>query len=174
VLTGLASGAFVLALLAKRHGPARRFRLYWLILFEGALYAAVLGPIVILTERAFLALSSPGGVSAERIILLVGAGVWEEIVFRLALLGGLVWVAVDLLGGNRLVFSLVLLGLTSAMFSLFHHVGSMGEEFRAGVFIFRFLAGSLLGGIFLLRGLGVCVYTHAFYNVGLVLWSAAL
>ena len=33
------------------------------------------------------------------------------------------------------------------------------------VFVFRTVAGVLLGVLFITRGLGVCVYTHAMYDV---------
>ena len=48
----------------------------------------------------------------------------------------------------------------------------MGEPFTTPVFLFRFLAGVSLAALFVFRGLGVCVYTHAFYNVGLLLAGA--
>jgi membrane protease YdiL (CAAX protease family) len=52
-------------------------------------------------------------------------------------------------------------------------MGSLGEPFEVRVFLFRFLAGAILGTLYLTRGLGICVYTHAFYNVGLLLIRSA-
>ena len=46
--------------------------------------------------------------------------------------------------------------------SSYHHIN---EDFAAGVFVFRTMAGVLLGVLFIARGLGVCVYTHAMYDV---------
>jgi hypothetical protein len=55
--------------------------------------------------------------------------------------------------------------LSALLFSGFHHMWPGGEPFHASVFLFRAMAGVLLGGLMLLRGYGVCVYTHAMYDV---------
>ena len=46
-----------------------------------------------------------------------------------------------------------------------------GDEFALspGRFTFRTMAGLLLGLLFISRGIGVCIYTHALYNVFLYL-----
>jgi hypothetical protein len=117
-----------------------------------------------------LAASPPAGNGKLLTLLLyVGAGVWEEIVFRFALMGGLIWLFVRVLGGNRTVFTAISVLVAALAFSAFHHLGPLGDPFDARVFVFRTLAGVALGLIYLLRGLGICVYTHAFYNVALLL-----
>ena len=100
-----------------------------------------------------------------RFLLYMGAGVWEELVFRLALLGGIYFATVKVVRGNRLVFGLVALLLSSLAFAAFHHVGANAEPFTSKAFAFRLLAGGVLGTLYLSRGLGVCVYTHAFHNL---------
>ncbi len=57
----------------------------------------------------------------------------------------------------------------SLLFAAFHHLGPMGEPLVAYVFFFRFMAGLLLSIIFQFRGLGIAVYTHAAYDVIVVL-----
>ncbi len=170
-LTAAVAVTFLLALFAKRIGSARDFRDYWLMLLEAVVYAAVLGPLVHLLEGGLPRLAAGDGVPGKslRVILYLGAGVWEELVFRLLLLGGFVWIATRVAHGNRVVFSVLGLLVSGALFALFHHVGELGEPFVARVFVYRLLSGAVLGTIFLLRGLGVTVYTHAFYNVGVLL-----
>lgn len=172
-LTGAVAGLFLLALFRKRTGPAKGFTLYWLMLFEAGFYGALLGPAARAVQARMGALSAAAAAPTFGVTMLLylGAGVWEEIVFRLVLLGGLVALTVNLLGGNRRVFATVALLVSSLAFSLFHHVGPLADPFDGRLFLFRTLAGLALGLLFLLRGLGICVYTHAFYNVALLLFS---
>jgi len=172
VLTGLTATCFVVALLVKRRGPAKDFSFYWVMAIEAGLYAAILGPVIHLVGIR-LAAGPDAAEFLHQAILYVGAGVWEELFFRLALLGGFVALTVRTMGGNALVFTVLGLLLSSAAFSLIHHLGPMGDPFEARVFLFRMAAGAVLGSLFLLRGLGICVYTHALYNVGLLLIRSA-
>lgn len=170
VLTGAVALSFVLAVAVKAFGSARGFRDYWAMLLEAGLYAALLGPLVYLVQSRLTPLSASIG-AADRLLqalLYVGAGVWEELVFRLAFLGGLLFLTIRLLRGNALVFGVLGVLLTSVAFAGFHHVGALGEPFSSARFLFRFLAGTCLALVYLFRGLGICVYTHAFYNVGLL------
>jgi len=175
-LTAGVAVTFLLALLVKSRGPARRFQLYGLLLIEAVIYAAVLAPLVhLIGSRLGVGLSA-AAVSDDRLVtalLYVGAGVWEELVFRLVLLGGFVWLTVKRAGGNAVLFGVIGMLLSSVAFSLFHNVGDLGEPFETGRFLFRTIAGCILGGLYLLRGLGITVYTHAFYNLGLLFLSGA-
>jgi membrane protease YdiL (CAAX protease family) len=53
--------------------------------------------------------------------------------------------------------------VSAVVFSWFHHV--CGEPFDRTRFVFRTMAGILLGLLMWGRGYGVCVYTHAIYNI---------
>ena len=59
--------------------------------------------------------------------------------------------------------------LCAAIFSWFHHWGALGEPWDAWRFVFRFLAGVVLGLLFVHRGLAVVCWTHALYNAQLLL-----
>jgi hypothetical protein len=50
-------------------------------------------------------------------------------------------------------------------FSAVHHLGPYGDKLLLGVFTFRVLAGLLFGLLFWFRGFAVAVYTHALYDV---------
>jgi hypothetical protein len=82
--------------------------------------------------------------------------------------GGLAWLKGSR-GVDGILAGAILVICSSAAFSLFHHVGPGAEPFEIGRAVYRFVAGLLLGGLFVLRGLGVTAYTHAAYNVYLVL-----
>jgi len=55
--------------------------------------------------------------------------------------------------------------LSSLVFSGIHYIGSLGDAFTLGSFMFRFFAGVILAVIFYLRGFAVAVYTHAIYDI---------
>jgi membrane protease YdiL (CAAX protease family) len=101
----------------------------------------------------------------KELMLVAGAAVYEELLFRLILIGGGVFVLHRIFMWNNVFCALLLLLLSSALFSAAHHVGSPGNSIEASVFLFRTLCGLTLGAVFLARGLGIAVWTHALYNV---------
>ena len=106
------------------------------------------------------------------ITLSVGAGIYEEILFR-HLLGGLLYKSlVHSLGWRGRWESLavvVSLLLSAAAFSGMHYLGPCGDVYTLPSFLFRFGAGIALGLLYFTRGLGITVYAHATYDVLLVL-----
>ena len=115
-----------------------------------------------------------GDVAWPNLWLCVGAGVYEELLFRLLLLGGGAFVLRKVFEFDRRSSAVVMLVISSALFSAAHHVGSMGEPLNAFIFVFRCLCGVALGTLFLLRGLGVAVWTHAIFNVLVLLYVPAM
>ena len=107
-------------------------------------------------------------------VLAVGAGVYEELVFRLigfALLHALLR---DGLGLGERPATAWTLAVTSLLFAAYHHVPAAGEPFAWDSFAFRSAAGAWLGMIFLARGFGLAVGSHAAYDGLLVIASALL
>jgi len=133
--------------------------LYALVMFSGVIVAA---RFVCGTIQAYLAL---GGVSERLLLLSLGAGVYEELLFRLVLLGGGAWVMHEMFGFSKFWAAALALVASSMLFSAAHHVGSLGEEVNGFVFVFRVLCGLVLGVVYLARGLGIAAWTHALYNV---------
>jgi membrane protease YdiL (CAAX protease family) len=95
----------------------------------------------------------------------LGAGVYEETVFRLGLLGGLVFVLEKLVRIARWAALLGAFLLSSAVFSAMHHLPPYGDPLELGPFVYRLLAGIFFGLLFWRRGFAVAVYTHAFYDI---------
>ena len=102
--------------------------------------------------------------------LCLGAGVYEELLFRLLLLGGGAALLHKVFEFNETLSVAVMLVVSSLLFSAAHHIGPMRDQFSPFVFIFRSMCGLALGSLFLLRGLGITAWAHAMYNV-LVLYS---
>jgi hypothetical protein len=101
--------------------------------------------------------------SDDLLILCLGAGIYEELVFRLILLTVLTLLVRDLLQfPKRLALPLVVL-LSAVIFSGYHYLGP--EPFAWRTFAFRSLAGIYFGVLFLSRGFGVTAATHAAYDI---------
>ena len=99
-----------------------------------------------------------------QLVRFFGAGIYEELLFRLMLLPAAVAVLGVLIGSPRVkVFCAVV--LTSLAFSAAHYIGPHGEQFLAYTFTFRFLAGLFFALLFVHRGFGIAAGTHALYDI---------
>ena len=101
----------------------------------------------------------------------VGAGVYEETLFRLILVPVFFW-SLRLLQTPQIFASTLAVTGSALLFALAHHAGSPGEPFTWFAFIFRWMAGVFFAWVFVLRGFGVAVGTHTIYDI-LVGWIAA-
>jgi len=103
------------------------------------------------------------------IITGIGAGIYEELVFRLILISVLMIFFQDLVGlsGRNSVFLAVL--ISAALFSAHHHLdfftGEKNGDFVLAQFVFRTLAGVYFAILFAVRGFGITAGAHAFYDI---------
>ncbi len=100
-----------------------------------------------------------------RVIRSIGAGLYEEFVFRLLLLGGLLWGASSIARLPRATICAVGVMISAVLFAWLHVVPYGAEPFDATRMMFRVLAGGYLGAIFLFRGIGICTGAHIAYNL---------
>ncbi len=148
-------------------------------IFESLTYALILGSMVNLMSRGFVInIKFLGQVSndwsiATKMALALGAGIYEELLFRFFLLSALLFVFQHTLVNTKpIVRQLLALVISAALFSAYHFLDTgVREAMTMSAFFFRFYAGLILGVIFLGRGLGVAAYTHAFYDLFLVFQS---
>lgn len=99
-----------------------------------------------------------------------GAGIYEEVLFRLILLTGLA-ALFNLVGAPPARAAWGAVAISSLLFSLAHYVGVEGDTFTIASFLFRFIAGAFFALLFVKRGFGIAAGTHALYDiiVGLLL-----
>lgn len=167
--------AFALAVAVLRRKQRFNGRVVIPVLIESAFYALTMGSLIYLVMSRVLHVSPrlAGGVEGQgvvtRLVMSVGAGVYEETVFRLLLLSSLAVVLEKVVGLGRWVAVLLAFVLSALAFSAMHHVPPYGDPLRLGVFTFRFLAGLFFGALFWFRGFAVAVYSHAFYDVYVLL-----
>ena len=180
----------------KRLGGLRRGiaklegRVFAGMLGESAALALVFGGAVALVTaqllRPFASVADVGAGSAATLVALaaqspleelswpvklmvsLGAGLYEELLFRVVLVGGLALLARHVFAfGPRASAVIAVLG-GAFLFSAFHYVGAYGDAFTVASFTFRLVAGVFFSGLFLLRGFGITAWTHALYDVFLL------
>ncbi len=94
----------------------------------------------------------------------VGAGVYEEVLFRLLLLPGIA-LCLARAGAAHGVRTASAVVLTSLVFAAAHYLGPHGESFDGFSFWFRFTAGAVFAALFVYRGFGIAAGTHALYDI---------
>lgn len=97
------------------------------------------------------------------LVFAIGAGVYEELLFRLLAITLLHLVLVDVIGAKPIIGGVVAVACSALLFASYHFVGRV--EFSTLHFTFYAAAGVYLGAIFALRGFGIVAATHAFYDV---------
>ena len=150
--------------------PKPRLQTFAGMVLESVLLAALLwalaknvGPILERWRPTHLAVEFRPAAARELLVYL-GAGLYEEAIFRLGIY--VILVLVLRRGGlPALVAAGVAAPAGAALFALAHHAGPAGEALRSGVFLFRALAGLYFTAVFVLRGFGVAAGAHAAYDV---------
>ncbi|MCC5934546.1 MAG: CPBP family intramembrane metalloprotease [Balneolales bacterium] len=113
--------------------------------------------------------TGPGSITRLQMLALsIGAGLYEELIFRVVLVYSLLWFFSKFMSRNGAFAAAILLG--AALFSLVHYVGTFGDPFTLPSFMFRMLFGLALNGLLLFRGFGITAWTHSMYDVILVMF----
>ncbi len=166
----LAPGLAVVMILVATHvASGDRWRVRWQRVAGMYVEAAFLSlPLLLMNYLIPLAAGSADSLLG-RLALCVGAGVYEELVFRLAFLSVVVVIGVDILRLNRRTVAIAAILLSALAFAGHHHRPIGVEPFELARFAFRTMAGVYLAVIFWFRGYGPAAGCHAAYNVMLVL-----
>jgi hypothetical protein len=169
----------------RRSGPIEG-RVFLLMAVESVVYALISGLVVgTLTglllrglDTAWHVAPAAAGVSAARglglatqLMVSLGAGIYEELLFRVLLVGTLAWMGRRVLGWGPVPAGVLATVLGALIFSAFHYIyiGPYGDRLELGSFAFRAIAGVLFSGLYLLRGFGITAWTHALYDVFLAI-----
>jgi len=166
VYAGVSLG--VTALLAGLILRARRRstlspRMFVPVLAESAVYAFLMAVAVgsVVASLGLGVLDTNGLVA--KWIASAGAGLHEELVFRMGLFHGLGYLL-----SRRMrpwVGWTIALGVSSFAFSAMHYLGPLGDPLRLGSFVFRLLLGAVLAGVYKARGFAIAAWTHCLYDV---------
>ena len=105
------------------------------------------------------------------IITGIGAGIYEELIFRLVLICVLMLFFETILGVKKANAILISVAISAVLFSLHHHFVfihgrfATSELFAFAPFIFRTIAGVYFAAIFVVRGFGIVAGAHIFYDI---------
>lgn len=117
-------------------------------------------------DDAASALASSSGIQnlplMARLTIAVGAGLYEEMLFRLVGLALLHFILVDLIGTSERLGMVIAVTLGALAFALYHRPVLPDEWAKM---LFFTLSGVFLGTVYMMRGFGIAVGTHALYDV---------
>ena len=145
------------------------------VIVESAIYALTMGSLIVFVMTKVLHVSPrlAGGIASQglgtRFVMSLGAGVSEETIFRLGIMTGVAVLLERVLGLGRWIAVVVALLVSSVLFSAMHHIPPYGDKLELGVFVFRVLAGCFFGLVYWFRGFAIAVYTHALYDIYVLL-----
>ena len=188
-LTLSIGAVFAGVLLVLGRGHTLRWQRFALVASEGVLYAVamrlvasyVVGKVHLMAGGSVswlgaldpspptpvLVSDAPGFLTAA--VLSLGAGLYEEIAFRVGLYGigrRLVLAMMpEALPGQRVMASVAWAAVSAAVFSGWHYVGQFGEPFELRSFVFRWVCGLVFTLIYVFRGFAPVVWTHALYDI---------
>jgi membrane protease YdiL (CAAX protease family) len=135
------------------------------MLYAGGLLglSRILGPLL---DSFGVVLGNSGDTEqiVAQVITFVGAGIYEEVLFRLFLYGSMRKLLL-LAEVPKATATLVAAMASALLFAAAHHAGPYGEPFDGFVFLFRILAGLYFTAVFQQRGFAIAVGAHACYDV---------
>jgi hypothetical protein len=107
-----------------------------------------------------------------RIAVSIGAGLYEELVFRMALIALVIAICTDLLKMQKPVALVSAVAVSSLAFAMYHPLRGADGAVVPGRFLF-FLAGGLYFGVlYVVRGFGIAAAAHAFFDIATALLIA--
>ena len=105
------------------------------------------------------------------IVTGIGAGIYEELLFRLILICAIMLLLQDVIGINQHSAVIVAVLLSAALFGAHHHIDFLtgranpSDLFDWSKFVFRTMAGVYFDALLAIRGFGITAGTHAFYDI---------
>ncbi len=134
----------------------------------GIVSAQILSPFAMVAQTPGTAASPSELLMITRVMVSLGAGLYEELLFRVVLVGALLWAGKRLMGWGPFTSGMVAVLAGALIFSAFHYVGPYGDPLEINSFTFRAVAGVAFSGLYVMRGFGITAWTHALYDLMLL------
>lgn len=103
------------------------------------------------------------------IAISVGAGLYEELMFRMMLIAALHTLLVDLAKASQETGAAIAVAVSAAAFALYHPLDDGSGGLAIQKLAFYLLAGLFFGAVYVIRGFGIVVGVHALYDVAVAL-----
>ena len=129
-----------------------------LVVFSRVVHELV--PLVVLQEEAVSQLGPIG-----KVAISIGAGLYEELVFRMLLIFLIHTLLVDVLRLPSAPSTLLAVVCSAILFTLYHPLLGPDETVSSARVAFYMVAGLSFGALFVFRGFGVVVAVHSFYDI---------
>lgn len=157
-------------------GEGVKWSVFALMLGEAVVLALLFGFVaslltsLVLNGPSALAISSAAAFDLPtQLMVSLGAGIYEELLFRVILVSGLLHLARRLFGWGPTGVSIFAVLLGALIFSAFHYIGPYGDQLQVPSFVFRTIAGILFSALYVVRGYGITAWTHSLYDIFLTL-----
>lgn len=105
----------------------------------------------------------------SRLTIAVGAGLYEELLFRMLAIGIFHAILVDVMGINPKWGGFGAVLAAAMAFAVYHDLGMPGGGIDWARMMFFVLAGLYFGMVYALRGFGIVVAVHALYDIAVLL-----
>ncbi|MGH9261276.1 MAG: CPBP family glutamic-type intramembrane protease [Acidimicrobiales bacterium] len=168
----IGTGIWLVARDMKRHGTRLSPAVFAGMVAEVVVLAFAFGVVVggltsrLLAPLDALAIGPADGLPPlTRLMVSLGAGLYEELLFRVVLAGLLAFAARRLFGWQPVPAAVAATIGGALLFSAFHYIGPYGDPLQLYSFVYRMLAGLFFSGLYLARGFGITAWTHALYDV---------
>ena len=162
----------VILFIRREKLPKIRKRYFGFMLLESIIYAVLVTFLIVGMLDTILNLSADAGLESlsklQLFALSLGAGLYEELFFRVILVSGLFFLIHTIFSSKNTSYILASL-IAALVFSGVHYVGEFGDSFEFASFLFRFLFGLALNVIYVIRGFGIAAWTHAVYDILVIL-----
>jgi len=158
---------FALIPLAKSYSTGVRLKVNYfaLMLAEAFVYSLLLGGLLQSILRVSgLSSGGPGNGPLQNFALSLGAGLFEEIIFRVLLLN-LLFLLLKPFLKSKIGVTVASVLVASFLFSISHYIGTMADQWQWYSFMFRWVAGLLFTVLYFMRGFAITAYTHALYDI---------
>ncbi len=99
----------------------------------------------------------------SKLAISIGAGLYEELMFRMLLIAVLHTLLVDVGKLNSTLGAIIAIVVSASAFTIYH---PQAADFDSGMFYF--VAGLYFGGVYVVRGFGIVVGVHAIYDIIMV------
>lgn len=159
--------AILLIPISKIYSPGVKLKVKFFIVMlgESFCYSIILGGLLhSILRLGGLVVGSPGFGPLQNFALSLGAGLFEEIVFRVILLN-LLFFLLGWVFKSKVLNAVISVLSASFLFSLSHYVGSMADSWELYSFMFRWIAGMIFTILYFIRGFAITAYTHALYDI---------
>lgn len=160
----------------SRHRWALRPRVLPLMALESAALALPLLLVALLLTTAPLAEAGDDLDTLSwqaRGTIALGAGLYEELLFRMVLIEAIHLIAADLLRLRETTSRILAVVLSALAFAAYHDLALPGGGLDTRRALFMLVAGLYFGLLYLARGFGIAVGVHAAYDLVVLLGVGA-